>query len=393
MSLKIVYGKSGTGKSKFCFNEVSDLIKKENKIYIITPEQFSFTAEQKLMDAINKKAVLNAEVITFNRMAYRILAEVGGIKKETLSKTGKAMLIYSILNNQKKNLKFLGKSDDNVDLVERAISELKKHNVLVENLEEEIQKTDDTYLKTKLQDINLVYKNFQEHIENKYIDETDLLTMLSEKIDKSDMFKDSIVYIDEFVGFTSQEYEIIRKLLRLAKEVTVTICANDLNPNTMPETDIYYTNKVTISKIINLAEEENIKIEKINLEETKRFKTLELKHLENNLYKNNYKKYESKVENIKLFLAKDPYSEIEEVAKNIVRLIKTGKYRYKDISVITKNIDTYSNLIKAIFVKYDIPVFIDEKKDLNQNIIDLEILRNPRIYQNYINQIVAVMVM
>ncbi len=369
MSLKIIYGKSGTGKSDFCFKEVSDLVKKENKIYIITPEQFSFTAEKKLMEAIGNEAVLNAEVITFNRMAYRILSEVGGIKRETLSKTGKAMLIYSILNKQNKKLKFLGKSDDNVDIAINAISELKKHNILVENLEEEIKNQEDEYLKTKLQDINLIYKDFQEHIQNKYIDETDLLTMLSEKIDKSDMFKDSIIYIDEFVGFTSQEYEIIRKLLKIAKEVNITICSNHLNLNTIPETDIYYTNKITISKIIDLAEKENIKIQKINLEVVKRFKNLELIHLEDNLYKNNYKKYEEKVENIRLFLAKDPYSEIEEVARQVVKLIKTNEYRYKDISVITKNIDTYSNLIKAIFEKYDIPVFIDEKKDLNQNAI------------------------
>lgn len=369
MSLKIIYGKSGTGKSSFCFNEISNLIKKEKNIYVITPEQFSFTAEKKLMDITQDDAVVNAEVITFNRMAYRILSEVGGLKKEALSKTGKAMLIYSILNNNKSKLKFLGKSDDNVELVGNAITEFKKHGVNKEILQNEIDDIDDTYLKTKLEDINLVYQKFQEHIENKYIDETDLLTMLAEKIDKTDMFKDSCIYIDEFSGFTSQEYDIVQKLMKIAKQVNITISSNNLDFNTIPETDIYYTNKMTMSKLLEIAESENIEVEKINLNETKRFKTPELKHLEDNLYKNNYKKYENEIKNIQLFLAKDPYTEIEEVARNIVKLVKNEEYRYKDISVITKNIDTYSNLIKAIFSKYDIPVFIDEKKDLNQNII------------------------
>lgn len=39
------------------------------------------------------------------------------------------------------------------------------------------------------------------------------------------------------------------------------------------------------------------------------------------------------------------------------------------MSVITKNIDTYGNLCKAIFAKYHIPVFIDKKQDLSQNIL------------------------
>ena len=47
MSLRIIYGKSGSGKSEYCFNEIAKLVQKEKKIYIITPEQFSFTAEKK----------------------------------------------------------------------------------------------------------------------------------------------------------------------------------------------------------------------------------------------------------------------------------------------------------------------------------------------------------
>ena len=44
-------------------------------------------------------------------------------------------------------------------------------------------------------------------------------------------------------------------------------------------------------------------------------------------------------------------------------------YKFNEIAVITKNLNSYSALFKSIFSKYDIPVFIDEKKDLNQNIL------------------------
>ena len=89
MGLRIVYGRAGSGKSKFIYDEINNKINsgEKNKIYIITPEQFSFTAEKKLME--NKKAIINAEVITFDRMAYRVLNEVGGINNN-LTKCGKA---------------------------------------------------------------------------------------------------------------------------------------------------------------------------------------------------------------------------------------------------------------------------------------------------------------
>ena len=120
MSLQIVYGRAGTGKSEYCYNEIAQNLKNEDKIIIITPEQFSFTAEKKLMECINNTSVLNAEVVTLSRMAYRVIQETGG-NTQNLTKCGKAMLIYSILNEQKNNLKFLGKTDENIEILGNAI--------------------------------------------------------------------------------------------------------------------------------------------------------------------------------------------------------------------------------------------------------------------------------
>ena len=369
MELQIIYGRAGTGKSEYCYREIAKKIREKNKILIITPEQFSFTAEKKLMEVIDTQAVLNAEVVTFSRMAYRVINEIGGSTVTNLSKCGKAMLIYSILNQNKQNLKFLGKTDENVDMAETAITEFKKHGIKPEQLKEQIEKQDDIYLKNKLQDMYTIYSNFEQQISGKYIDETDILTILAENIDKTNMFKDNIVYIDEFAGFTSQEYEIIKKFIQIAKQVTITICTNELEKPKNADTDVFYSNQITVDKILEIAKKSEAKIKKIKLEETYRFKTPELKYLEQNLYENNFKKYEKNVQNIKLFLAKNPYSEIEEVAKQILKFVRDENLRYKDISIITKNIENYSSLARAIFEKYEIPIFIDENRDLNQNII------------------------
>ena len=369
MGLRVIHGRAGTGKSEYCYNEISEKVKENNKILVITPEQFSFTAEKKLMDALKTEAVLNAEVVTFSRMAYRVINEIGGRTETNLSKCGKIMLIYSILNNCKKDLKFLGKTDENVDMVETAITEFKKHGISIEQLKKETESQEDIYLKNKLNDINIIYEKFQEQIAEKYIDETDLLTILAQNVDKVDEFKDNLIYIDEFSGFTSQEYDIIKKLLKIAKQVTVTICTDSIHDVKNPDTDIFYSNQITTNKILQLAEESQIKVEEVNLEKNYRFKTPELKHLEQNLYNLKSQIYSEEVKNISLFLAKNQYSEIEQVAKNIFKLVRDENYRYKDISIITKNIDTYANLARVIFEKYDIPIFIDENRDLNQNII------------------------
>ena len=377
MSLQIVYGRSGTGKTTYIFNEISKTIDNGKKKYIITPEQFSFTAEKELLRSIKENtganAVINAEVLTFNRMAHRVLSDVGGACKTALSNSGKSMLIYSILSDKKNDLKFLGKSDSNIDLILTQITELKKHGVSIEILQTLMESVkDNKYLYSKLNDIYTVYSKYDEKIKDKYIDENDSLTVLAEKLSQTRMFDDCEIYIDEFVGFTKQEYSIIERLVQVASKVVVTVCADEVNVSkeSNPDIDVFYSNKQTAKKILQIAKDNKIEILKdIFLEDAKRFKSNELAHLEKNIFKIPYDVYLKECDNIQMFLANNQYSEVEEVAKQILKLVRDKNYKYNEISVITQNIDTYSNLCKAIFSKYNIPVYIDEKGELNQNLL------------------------
>ena len=370
MSLRLIYGKSGTGKSEFIFKEISNLINSEEKIYIITPEQFSFTAETKLLETIEGNSVINAEVLTFNRMAYRVKNEVGGVTKTNLSSYGKSMIIYDILDKSKNELKLLGKSAKNIDVVSRFITELKTHSISISDIQEVIENEEDLYFKTKLQDVSHIYKEFEKRIQDNFLDENDTLTILANQLPYTNIFENAIIYIDEFVGFTPQEYKVMLKLLETVKQMNITVCTDSLLESKNKDNDIFYTNKKTVSKIINLANNNGIQIENpVYLDTCFRFKNEELSHLEKNLYKTPYNKYTGDTKNINLFLSANSYTEIEHVAGKIVHLVRDEGKRYKDISIITKNIDNYASLVKAVFDKYDIPVFIDQKKDLSQNIL------------------------
>lgn len=381
MGLRFIYGTAGTGKSEFCFNEIKNNIKNKEKIYIITPEQFSYSAEKKLLEEINTNASVNAEVISFNRIANRVFTEVGGANEVLISKSSKAMLIYSILEKEKKNLKFLNSSDDNIDIILKEITEFKKHNITTLNIEEENKKIENLELNQKLNEINLIYKTYEENIKNKFIDEEDILTKLAEKIPESKMFDNSIVYIDEFAGFTKQEYNIVEKILEKAKQVNITICADNLEENTNKESDIFYFNKQFAKLLTDCGQNVDKKQEEsILLKNKYRFKNIELKHLEENIYNNSYNIFKNEPKNIKLFLASSPYTEIEKIAQEINKLVREEKYKYNEIAIITKNIENINNIAKAIFSKYNIPIFIDEKSEITENILIKYILSILEIY-------------
>lgn len=364
MKLNIVYGRSGTGKSEYIYEDISKKIGK-NKIFLIVPEQCNLSAEKKLFEISKKNCLIDTEILTLSRMAYRVANEVGGISCH-LSKAGKDMLIFDLISKEKANLNFLGKSEKNIDIVNRMFTELKKHNIGVDDLKQ--ASIEENYTRLKLDDIINLYEKYEEKLLNNFIDENDTLTILCQNLDKTTMFDNTLIYIDEFLGFTPQEYNIFEKLIKKAEEITVGI-ATDILENTIPkENDIYYFNKKYANKLIEIGYRNGVKYNEIILNETHRFKNNELKFLEENLYNSN-KKYPEKTENIKIFLASNPYSEVEYVAQNIHNFVKNCGYKYSEIGIISEDLDKYSEDSKAIFNKYDIPLFIDEKKELNQNIL------------------------
>ena len=127
------------------------------------------------------------------------------------------MIISELLDENQKKFNFLGKNPENTDLILTQITEFKKHNISVEILKKQIENVTDNLLKLKLQDMLLIYENYEEKIGLDYIDENDILTLLAENLVKSKLFDGAIFYIDEFAGFTKQEYKVIEAITKIAK--------------------------------------------------------------------------------------------------------------------------------------------------------------------------------
>lgn len=363
MSLQLIYGRAGTGKSTVILEQVKNNLHSEVKQYIIIPEQFSYSEEKKLMAELQENSIINAEVITFKRMAERVQTEVAGRTKSLLSKSGKAMIMYSILDKQKDKLQYIKNSSNNIDLGIQTIKDFKKNVIKYQDIEGLIESVDKPLLKAKLQDVNIIYSEYEKCIQEKFLDEEDKISKLATSLESSTMFDNSDIYIDEFSGFTKQEYQVIAKLLKKARKVRLAICLDELNEKN--KTDIFYFNKSAVEELIDIATECGVEVEKpIYLNKQYKLKNPEIKHLEQNLYAPTYAKYAGEVKNIKTILTLNPYEEIEYVAKNIIKLVRDEGYKYSDIAIIARNIDEVQSKVKAILGNNGIPVFIDNKEDL-----------------------------
>ena len=70
--------------------------------------------------------------------------------------------------------------------------------------------------------------------------------------------------------------------------------------------------------------------------------------MEENIFKYPPKKYLEDIQKIHVTQENSPDSEIENVAKEILNKIQKENYRYENIAILTKNIDSYKTLFNRI---------------------------------------------
>ncbi len=378
MSLQFIYGRAGSGKTFQCLNQIKSklLENKSKKLVLLVPEQYTLQAERDLINVLKTGGILKTEVLSFRRMAYRVLNEVGGITYPHLHPAGKCMIIYRILDKMKDEFAIFQKSANCkgfVNTISTLITELKRYNVHPDNLDSVLKHLDEeNYLKYKLNEIKLIYTEFENILSKSYRDADDELTVLAGKLDETHMYDAAEIWIDGFSGFTPQEYAVISKLMQKADKLYITICTDVLEDERgIDLSDVFSSAKKSYRKLIDIAGNSNTAVlSPIGLNGVKppRFKdSEELRWLEDNYNSYSYKCYQKSTKDIELFESVNIYSEIEECARDIIMQCRDNGLRYKDITVVTRNLAGYENLIEVIFEQYEIPCFIDSKTEITNH--------------------------
>ncbi|HHW31951.1 MAG TPA: helicase-exonuclease AddAB subunit AddB [Clostridiaceae bacterium] len=395
MSLRLIYGRAGSGKSRYCLEDIKSRLRQpgSSPLILIVPEQFSFQCEKNLIKAVGDRGTERAEVLSFRRIAYRVFGEVGGLSRKNITPAGKSILIYSILEEVKNDLKVFAKSVKQkgfINSVSEIIGELKRYDVSpieLKNMADKI--SDNVLLRDKLREISLIYEIYETRLHENYTEPEDHLGELCNKLEISRQFDGGEFWIDEFSGFTPQEFKVIEKLLLKAERVNICLCTDCLSSEDYTGSlDIFTSVINTAEKLIRLAKKNNIPVEdpvclKGDGNVLPRFKeSSEMQHLESQFYSFPYKIYDKSTTDISIFAASNIYTEIEEIARDITRLCREEGFKYRDIAVVSRNLPAYEKMISVIFKEYNIPCFIDTRRDICSNPLIRMILLAFEIFTN-----------
>ena len=98
MALQFIFGSSGSGKSHSLYKKIIEEAAKhpERNYIVLVPEQFSMQTQKDLVEASPDHAIMNIDILSFGRLAYRVMEETGGNQKIVLDDEGKNLILRKI---------------------------------------------------------------------------------------------------------------------------------------------------------------------------------------------------------------------------------------------------------------------------------------------------------
>lgn len=381
MALQFVIGRAGSGKSRSMYQHMikeSELHPNKNYIAVV-PEQYSMETQKEILFIHDRKGSFNIEVTSLNRLAYTIFEEQGVSGYKVMDDLGKTLVMRKVLEDCKKDLIIYKDKTAMPGFAEKmkmVVSEFKQYGI--DEIKLQHMKQDASgkpILRHKLNDIEVIYNSFNKYIYEKMITAEDVLNIFCQYIPKSDFIKNTYFYFDGFTGFTPSQYQVLTLLMKYAGgiQMAVTLPDEEAEFSVFNRYELFSLSKETIRNIRNLADSYNIEIKETIVagkdEKPYRIrKNEELCFIEKNIFRTkSIKKYQYECNSVEIKAASNPHCEAEYVASEISYLVVNKGYRYKDFAVITGDMEGYYRYLEEEFSKYNIPAFVDHKRNISSN--------------------------
>ena len=354
--LTILIGRAKTGKSDTILRRMAELGESSQQILLV-PEHASHQAEVDVCSACGDTASRHAEVLSFRRLGERVLSITGGIADVTLDNGGKLLTLQRALLETAPQMTVYRKPSQKVGFLEQMLAlfdELRSYEVTPEILYQQAQDIDGA-THDKLMDLSLLYAAYEARLRRPGLDARDRMTKLCDHLEESGYVRDKDIFIDGFTYFNAQERRALAIFLRQARSVTVTLLG-EVNSRE----EIFEPTLKTMSMLERLAASEGKPVKLLSLTNED---PSALGHLERHFFGENLP-YEGDSTAIRLREAATVYSEVEQTAADIRRLLAAGKCHCRDITVAARNMTEYAGTIETVFERYGIPVYLSRRSDI-----------------------------
>lgn len=333
---------------------VLDVVKKVDKTNlsvmhtIVVPDRASLEAERALLKTVGGS--FNVQVKTFRRLANDILP-----KFEYLSKQAGIMALNSIIRDNRDRLTCYTKGVDTAGFASDmydTISMMKYCRISPKQL------TDGNLPRSvqgKAKDIAILYQEYLDFTDGRFVDSSDKLELLIDNLPTSDIAKNGYFYLYDFDNFSAQEFALVEQLMLCSKGVTVACCAGK------QDADKYlYLNDI-FNGVIDVCRRNGITP---NIVSGESYSNKYVKQIGENLYRYCDCLPTDSGSFTEIFQGTTRAQEVYALACRVQQYVRDGG-RFRDVYVVTSDINCYFNAITLTFSEFNIPFFCDRQFSLS----------------------------
>ena len=355
MSVRFILGRAGTGKTRACLNNIREALIEDPSgppVILLVPDQATFQMEHMLINMPDLPGFARAQVLSFKRLAARVLTELGGGGRKHIKELGKAMALRSLVQENADSLRLFASASRQygfASCLSSTLKELSQYNISrldLENAMDELERQGmgDLPVTLKLHDLIIVAEAYREYLSDRYLDPDEYLTSAALRISKSRLVRAATIWVDGFRGFTPQEYSVLGALLVEAEKVNIALLLDPEEASRpLREIDLFHPTWETYDYLLKLAHELNVEIEPALILDGKDApkRAPALCHLEKESASRPPKPFPGVPHGFKLVACANPRAETEAVAVEILRLAREDGMRFRDIGVIVPALDEY----------------------------------------------------
>jgi ATP-dependent helicase/nuclease subunit B len=394
MGVRLVAGRAGAGKTHWCQSQIADALAERlidgPPLILLTPEQAALQMERALLARSPSGTLGRCEVLSFRRLAHRILSLTAQPVPEIISPNGSQMVLRHLIAKHRRSLKEFAKVAHRtgfIQSVQQTIVELLQDCVSIDDLEEceELARSDGDPSEARLHDLSLIYRAYLDFLGSQRVDPEGVLDLARARMASGDFIVGARIWIDGFAGLTGQQLRMIVALAQRAAHIDVALLLDTkrgqaADPDAAPdELSIFVRMEQTWATLSKSLYDAGVEIEPPKLlgqDVLPRFEHCPvLANVELRLFSvvPDAKSQPDRSENpdsIRIIEFADRRQEVAAVVRQIRDLVvdppsfsKDKKpLRYRDIAVIVRDLEPYHDLLSADLTAAGIPFFIDRRQ-------------------------------
>lgn len=381
MAVRLIAGRAGSGKTHFCRSAICDALASSlcdgPRLVMLVPEQAALQMERAILAASPANVLGRCEVLSFRRLCHRIFAECPGPMPAAMTPTGRNIALRYLIGRHRSELRELGKVADRAGVIRsvaRAVTEFMQEAVEPASLKtaaaQAVEAKDPTA--ARLHDLALLYHYYREYLGDERIDPECVIEEARERLAKSGLLDGASVWVDGFAGLTRQQTRMIVEIARTAARVDIALlldpqrgAARDLdaapdNFSLFARTERTWRSLMHDFNAAGVAIEETIRL---NERIPPRFAAApSIAHIEKTLFA--AQAQPPAASDVALYRAPDRRAEAAAAVRTIVDLVRrdTNPLRYRDVSIIVRDLEQYHQILSAELTAHGIPFFIDRRR-------------------------------